>query len=280
MDENQDDDVDGGASVTDATESLDNVDGWEEWDPDQDSLADMDRVMTAVAVEMSHGPCRCCGVLISDLVEVDEDRPPTTKAEAIMKARAFFEAALWNAQIVRRAIPTRKELAAALAAVQRLAKLLKGDDEAFEKATGAGREYPAGASEEELQRWQLDGWCRPYAFFTNRRYFDAQAERVERAGSEFVAAVEELLTGVDGEIAFHMFDPPTDVGRPRTSFVERYAYRYLAESGFRPAEIEDAVGDLARRLREVEDRIGLKKLGKSANPRSLLSTIRRCSTRQ
>jgi len=246
------------------------------WDPDTDSLEDMDQVMTAVAYEWNSGPCKCCGITILDLRTDDLAPPPPTPAEAIEKAKSFLEAALSNARLVRRAVPARNELLAAMQAVSRLHRLLNEDHEQIGKAHGWGEERSEHLSEEQYNQLELKSWWPPAYFLEKFAGPDVQ-ETTVKASEEFFTAAEALVDKVDEFIFSRMFDPPPSTGRPRTGFAERYAYRYLAAVGLSPGQIEESLGPLVRKLRAVEELIGLRKFSKSAHPRSLRSTIRRSS---
>jgi hypothetical protein len=252
-----------------------------DWDPETDSLEDMHRLITAVAEEWYRTPCRCCGILLSDLSFLD-DGPVTlpSRAEAVMSVLAFLEGAIWNAQIVRRAIPTRQEVVAARAAMVRISRLLAGDHDDIAKANEPDDKSPDDWTEEATRERWLGRWIPPHFFLSDYPEMEAPQEATTATARKFIDAADTLLAQIDTYIQILMFDPPPDGGRPRASFAERYAYRYLTAVGLSPAEVEDAIGPAVLRLRVVEQKVGLKKVSKSANPGSLRSTIRRFAERK
>ena len=287
------DDPVGGDQASEADDEL------VEWDPDTDSLAEMDHLITAVAREWNGGravlgsqdsgeplhkpwgPCRCCGVVLSDLDYIDD--PPLAlpnRPEAVEKAQSFLKAALWNAQLVRQAIPARNELFTARAAMVRIHKLLTGDYEDIAHANGRNRDFPEDVTEEQRDERLLGGWYPPEYFFEKYKEMEAPQEATTAAAEEFVASADTLIEEIDRFILSRMFDPPPNSGRPRTAFAERYVCRYLTEMGLSPTEVEESIRPLVLKLRAAEQTMGLKRFPKSANPRSLRSTIRRLASRK
>lgn len=267
------------------------------WEPDTDSLDEMNSLITAVAREWNggsaaidqgaqrqthlSGPCRCCGIILTDLPYLEDSPSPIpAKAVAIEMAKSFIEAAIWNAQVVRRAIPARTELLSARSSVVRIHRLLAGDHEEVGKAHGWDRPLPQKMTDEEWDVWTLQSWCPPAAFIREFSDLDQPAESLTAAATRFVEATEMMLNKIDEFIFSRMFEPPSSEGRPRTAFAERYAYRYLGAIGVSPTEIERSIGALILKLRAAEHAIGLKRFSKSSHPASLRSTIKKANVKR